>query len=277
LSGETLTTHTALQVNDLGLQVSYADGMAAMRGAVKRLEHTPDDDAGTLFLLEHQDTITLTRSGGETHLKKDRTAIEDDGICVIETDRGGDVTFHGTGQLVGYPVVRLGPGNGLRVNLLGYVHALEEALVGAVVALGVKGAHRKEGMTGVWIASDVNSDPSTWEADDAAAKLVAIGVGVGRGVTRHGFALNVTTDLDRFTDRITPCGLTGRPVTSLDRLLDVTPTFAHVKDVCAQHIADRLGLQLRAASPAAASAGPSSPTPFLASSDEAQAHGVLHG
>ncbi|MCP4499874.1 MAG: lipoyl(octanoyl) transferase LipB [Deltaproteobacteria bacterium] len=243
-SPSSLTQHQALRAVSVGMNMPYETGMERMRDEVKALQDNPDETVGTLLLLEHRDTITLTRSSGDTHLRKSREAIQEDGIDVVETDRGGDVTYHGIDQLVGYPVVRLGPGSGLRVDLIGYVRALEEALLNACKKLGVKGVHRKEGMTGVWVASDVNAAPASFDRDEKAAKLVAIGVGVGKGVTRHGFALNVATDLERFTDRIVPCGLAGRPVTSLERLLDVTPSFSDVARICAECVAEQLSLPL---------------------------------
>ncbi len=233
--------------------MAYADGMETMRGIMEALTKNPSAEAGHLLLLEHEDTVTVTRSGGTEHVRATKDELSRDGIALIETDRGGDVTFHGAGQLVGYPVLRLGPGAGLRVDLLGYLRRLEEAMCATVSAFGVPGVHRKDGMTGVWVASDPTQPAPTWPDDDKARKIVAIGVGVGRGITRHGFALNVTTDLERFTSRITPCGLVGRPVTSLERELAPfgrpAPTMDAVKNVAAQKVADAMGLTLLAPSP----------------------------
>lgn len=204
----------------LGTGVSYAAGMAAMREAMARV----DEDGPVLLLLEHAPVVTVTRAGGTAHLTSSPEALAEDGIALEETDRGGDVTFHGPGQLVGYPVVRLARDN-LRARLVEYVRALEQGLIDAAAALGVRGARREEGATGVWVGEG-----------PGAAKLVAIGVGVGRGVTRHGFAFNVTTDLERFTRHIVPCGLVGRPVTSLQRLLPTTPPDEQVRAVVAEHV-----------------------------------------
>ncbi len=184
-----------------------------MREAMARV----DVDGPTLLCLEHAPTLTTTRHAGQTHLLLPPTDIAARGIEVFETDRGGDVTFHGTGQLVGYPILRLGPAQ-TNLDLVGYVRHVECAILDALALLGVKGLHRKEGMTGVWVSSLSETDRERWAADAMAEKLVAIGVGVKGGVTRHGFALNLSTELERYTACSVPCGLKGRGVTSWERL-----------------------------------------------------------
>lgn len=219
-----LTRHTQLQTRWLGKAVGYADGMSAMREEMAQLQVVSggglsDTPTGQLLLLEHEDTVTITRQGGQAHLRVSPEELQNAGISLVETDRGGDVTFHGPGQLVGYPVLALNQeGTTGRANLTGYLRALESGLLAACVALGIRGAHLKEGMTGIWICSDSGMPPEEARHDDLAEKLIAIGVGVRQGITRHGFALNVTTNLERFTDRIVPCGLQGRGVTSLKKL-----------------------------------------------------------
>ncbi len=217
-----------MRVVDLGRDVPYAHGMNAMRAAMERV----DDDGPVLLLQEHTPVITTTRSGGTAfvHTPADKLAAE--GIDVVETDRGGDVTFHGPGQLVGYPVLRLcAPGT--HGDLIGYLRALEQALIDACAGLGVAGPHRVDGLTGVWCDGPVVDDETLGcnfrQITREEHKLVAIGVGVGRGVTRHGFALNVNTDLERYTRHITACGLIGRGVTSLERVLGRTPAMDDVK------------------------------------------------
>lgn len=208
----------SLVVTHLGKGLPYAEGMRVMRERIAALE--ADAGApGELLLLEHAPTITVTRSGGTAHVLVSPEDLADDGIELFETDRGGDVTFHGPGQLVGYPVVRLSRASDGRADLVGYLRALEGGLVAACRALGVPGAHRREGMTGVWVTHDTSAPIESWPDDRSAEKLVAIGVGVKHGVTRHGFALNVDIALERFTSRIVPCGLHGRGVTSLAREL----------------------------------------------------------
>ena len=233
-----------MQVQWLGPLVTYADGMARMREAMARV-----DEAGpVLLLMSHTPTITITRRGGTGAFLAPRELIERDGIEVIETDRGGDVTFHGPGQLVGYPVLRLGPSS-LGSNVVGYVRALEQGLVDACRALGVVDAHQKSSrdadgnhLTGVWCKAPVveAASCSFVLTEHQDAKVCAIGVGLSGGVTRHGFALNVTTDIERFTRHITPCGLTGRTATSLERALPRPPSFERTRDVVSDHVVSAL-------------------------------------
>lgn len=220
----------SIRVVDLGSDVPYEEGMRVMREHMARV----DVDGPALLLLEHAPVITTTRSGGTAFVTASPAHLARDGIALIETDRGGDVTFHGPGQLVGYPVLRLSaPGE--RADLVGYVRVLEDAMVRACVRLGVADAHRVEGRTGVWCDAP-SIDAEALDCERAwmprqKCKLTAIGVGVGQGVTRHGFALNVTTPLERYTRHIVPCGLIGRGVTSLERVLVRVPSMDEVKRV----------------------------------------------
>ena len=163
--------------------------------------------AERLLLVEHPPVITFGRRPGvERNVVALPEVLESRGVEVVPSDRGGDVTFHGPGQLVAYPIVRL---NDHRLSVGGYVRALERAVINAVARLGVA-ARKDDCAVGVW-----TEDPA---GSGTLAKLCAIGVRVRRGVTLHGLALNVTTDLSYF-DLIIPCGLVGRPVTSLQKLL----------------------------------------------------------
>ncbi len=154
----------------------------------------------TLLLLEHPHVITVGSAGGRDHILLPPGELAARGIEVHEAGRGGDVTYHGPGQLVGYPILDLKPD---RRDLHEYLRSLERVLVGALRALGVEG-ERDQGATGVWARG---------------AKVAAIGIRVSSGwITSHGFAVNANTDLSGF-DAIVPCGLRGRPVTSLTRLL----------------------------------------------------------
>jgi len=154
----------------------------------------------TLLLLEHPAVITLGRNASERNIVASREFLEKQGVELFETDRGGDVTFHGPGQLVGYPIFNL-RGFEPRVGAVEFVRRIEEALIRTCGDLGVV-TSRIPGLTGVWTE---NSPP---------AKIAAIGVHISRGVTSHGFALNVSTDLESFK-LIVPCGLADKPVTSL--------------------------------------------------------------
>ena len=154
----------------------------------------------TLLLLEHPPVITLGRNAGAANIVASREFLAGKGIEVVETNRGGDVTFHGPGQLVGYPIFDLRAFTP-RLGAVDFVRKVEEALIRSCGELGVF-TERIAGLTGVWTQ------------DSPAAKIAAIGVHISRAVTSHGFALNVSTDLDYFK-LIVPCGITDKPVTSL--------------------------------------------------------------
>ncbi|MBA2495933.1 MAG: lipoyl(octanoyl) transferase LipB, partial [Acidimicrobiia bacterium] len=184
---------TALRVRWLG-RVHYADARA-LQGALH--QRSVDDH---LLLLEHPHTYTLGVRGDLGHVL---VAPAEVGAELVRADRGGDVTYHGPGQLVGYPILSLPTTAGV-ADTPAYVHALEDLLVAAVADLGVGGCGRLDGYPGVWV------DP----AGDRPRKIAAIGVRQTRGRTMHGFALNVDPDLT-FFDHIVPCGIADKAVTSL--------------------------------------------------------------
>ena len=159
----------------------------------------------TLLLLEHPPVITLGRNAGMANIVASRDFLTSQGIELHETDRGGDVTFHGPGQLVGYPIFDLRAFTP-RVGAVDFVRKIEEALIRTCGDLGVV-TGRVSGLTGVW----TEGEPQ--------AKIAAIGVHISRAVTSHGFALNVTTNLDYF-NLIVPCGIADKPVTSLAREME---------------------------------------------------------
>lgn len=166
-------------------------------GAVEglRSEITPEQ----LLLLEHPHVFTLGRGADSSNILAGAEQLQTNSVEVHETGRGGDVTYHGPGQLVGYPVINLKPD---RCDVHRYVRDLEEVLIRTIADFGVIGT-RIEGLTGVWVGNE---------------KIAAIGVRIARWITSHGFALNVNTDLDYFK-MIVPCGITDKGVTSLSRLL----------------------------------------------------------
>jgi lipoyl(octanoyl) transferase len=193
---------TSLDVRRLG-RIGYEDGLALQQQLVE------DRRAGrigdVLLLLEHPPVITLgvkTRRG-PSHIVATPEALATAGVTVHETGRGGDVTYHGPGQLVGYPIFNLEPD---RCDVHRYVRDLEEVLMIAAAALGVS-SRRVKGLTGVWVGPEGHED-----------KLAAIGVRISRWITSHGFALNVSTDLDHFK-LIVPCGIVDHGVTSLEDVL----------------------------------------------------------
>src|SRR6266851_4722759 len=161
----------------------------------------------TLLLLEHPPVITLGRNAGAQNVVAPREFLAAKGIELVEADRGGDVTFHGPGQLVGYPIFDLRAFEP-RIGAVDFVRKMEEALIRTCGDLGVPTQH-VPGLTGVWTQQE------------HTAKIAAIGVHISRAVTSHGFALNVSTNLDYFK-MIVPCGISDKPVTSLEREMEQT-------------------------------------------------------
>jgi len=210
-------TTRQLDVRRLG-RIAYGDALALQRSLVedRRAGRIPD----TLLLVEHPHVLTLgvRGDGGRSHILASPDTLAARGVEVYETGRGGDITYHGTGQIVGYPILDLKPD---RCDVHRYVRDLEEVLIRAAADYGIQ-AQRVEGLTGVWVGRE---------------KLAAIGVRIARWITSHGFAFNVTTDLEYF-NLIVPCGITDRGVTSLARLLGRTVELADVQDRILDHFAN---------------------------------------
>lgn len=221
----------ALEVIDLG-RMPYGPAWAAQRshhetvlGWRAEVDGGGRRPVGRLLIVEHDPVITISRRPGvAAHLVATPELLSRHGIEVHETDRGGDITYHGPGQVVLYPIVDLKRA-GIRV--VEYVRLLEQAVIGALAGYGVVG-ERDDEATGVWVGGG---------EDGAPAKVCAIGVRVRKWVTLHGLAVNVRTDLSHF-ETIVPCGLAGRPVTSLEKLLgDECPAFGAV----AERVSARIG------------------------------------
>ncbi len=185
-----------------------------------------DGGAERLLLLEHDPVYTIGRRGTTDHLLVGPEVLRADGASVYRVDRGGDVTYHGPGQLVGYPITAFAEG----ADLVAYVRAIEEALRNVLRSYGVP-SRTEHGKTGVWV--DLQ--------DGRPAKIAAIGVRISRGVTTHGFALNVSTELAAF-ERVLPCGF-QHDVASL-QLLGVSAAVSKVGERCARALAARLGRDL---------------------------------
>jgi lipoic acid synthetase len=215
-----VTPNGTLRVRWLG-RVPYREAEALQRA----LHGRSDDDY--LLLLEHPHVYTLGSRARTEHLLFADAA--DVGAELVVADRGGDVTYHGPGQLVGYPIVSLAEWRAGQRDVVAYVRALEQVLIDALADLGVT-AGRSEGYTGVWV-----------DTPRGLEKIAAIGVRVANGRTRHGFALNVDPDLTMF-DHIVPCGIADRGVTSLGALLGHDcPTMQQVADTVAAHLVEHFG------------------------------------
>ena len=202
-----------LLVADLGL-MSFATALEVQRSAA-RARITGELDQDLLILVEHPPVVTLGRSSKAHHLLASPELLASRGVELFEVERGGDVTFHGPGQLVGYPIVDL---KRHKQDLHWYLRQVEEALIRALAPLGVV-ADRRAGLTGVWTKG---------------RKLASIGVHARDWVTWHGFALNVTTDLSYF-DLMVPCGIADVQMTSVQRELASTHPAAHALDA---HVRD---------------------------------------
>lgn len=211
-------------VRDLG-RIPYAEAFALQQQLVHERKHGQISDQ--LLFVEHPHVVTMGRNGRSENLLASPELLERAGIELHSTDRGGDVTYHGPGQLVGYPIFDL---REWKRDVVAYVRALEDVLIGALAEFGVKSG-RVAGATGVWVGDG-----------DCAAKVAAIGVHISRWVTSHGFALNVETDLSYFR-YIVPCGLM-KPVTSL-RELGCNASRQQVLDVLARGFGKTFGRTLR--------------------------------
>lgn len=222
--GPELAHGARLRVDWLG-RVPYRDALALQDDAIAAVR---DGAADRLLLLEHPPVITLGRSSSREHLLESEAALRARGISVESVSRGGDVTYHGPGQLVGYLISNLrkrGP-----VDVHRFVRDLEAALIDAVARLGVE-ATTVDGRTGVFVASTVG--PPT-------QKLASIGVGVRHWVTYHGFALNVDLDLRAFA-AIVPCGLADVEMTSLAEWVPTSDLASRTREAVAQGFRERFG------------------------------------
>ena len=213
---------------DLGL-IGYAEAYALQKRVVAARKADAIEDA--LLLCEHPPVITLGRSGKRENLLASEHVLRQKGVEFQPSDRGGDITYHGPGQIVGYPILNLGA---IRRDVLWYVRMLEEAMIRATAEFGIT-AERVAGKTGIWV-----------RAGSTEEKLAAIGVRISRWVTSHGFAYNVSTDLRNF-DLIVPCGIADRKATSLEKLLGRSVKEREVAPWIAKHLGELLGLEMKEA------------------------------
>lgn len=184
-----------------------------------------------LFFCHHPHVYTLGKSGSTDNLLWDTKKLEEKGVEFVHTNRGGDITYHGPGQIVGYPVIDL---ENYFTDLNRYLRTLEEVIIKTLSDFGIE-ADRSEGLTGVWLDTD---------KPDKARKICAMGVKCSRWVTMHGFALNVTTNLDYFSG-IVPCGIQDKAVTSIEKELDNPPGMDEVKSRLLKHFGELFESQIR--------------------------------
>ena len=197
-------------------RVGYREALAMQEGAVGSLKSSEGNEQ--LLLLEHPHVLTLGRGADSANILARADQLESLSIEVHETGRGGDVTYHGPGQLVGYPIINLKPD---RCDVHRYVRDIEEVMIRSIAELGITG-ERISGLTGVWVGDE---------------KVGAIGVRIARWITSHGFALNVNTDLEYF-QMIVPCGITDKGVTSLSSLLGRRLDMKDVAQIVARRFAE---------------------------------------
>jgi lipoyl(octanoyl) transferase len=205
---------------DIG-RAPYEPTVRLQQRLLEEVKAAEDERAYLIFVEHDPPVITLGRGTRGDHVRASRERLAREGIEICETARGGDVTYHGPGQIVGYPILRLDL-HGRDVHR--YMRDLEEVLIRTLARFGVEGG-RAEGQTGVWVGNE---------------KIAAIGVAVRRWVTWHGFALNVATNLAHF-GLIVPCGITDKGVTSLARLLGRPVGVAEVKPALVEYMAEVFG------------------------------------
>ena len=231
MSAEPAPSNDELRASWLGT-VGYGAALELQRSVLARRKS--DEISDSLLLLEHPHVVTLGRRADDSHLVTDRDKLIAADVEIFETDRGGEATYHGPGQLVGYPIIDV------RVAKLGpvtYVRMLEKSIIATLGEYGID-AHLIDGETGVWVdgVPDEKRDP---QRNPQGKKIAAIGVRISGGVTMHGFALNVSTDLSYFL-HIIPCGMPDLPFTSIEL---ESGTSVSVSD-CATLIAGKLATNL---------------------------------
>ncbi len=221
---EAVATRCATRARWLG-RVGYAETWALQREAA---EEVKSGGLETLFLLEHDPVFTLGRNASRNDVLLPPERCRELSIAVVESDRGGKVTYHGPGQLVGYPVLNLSPD---RRDVKRYVTDLEEVLIRALAGFGIRAvrSEHRERVSSLWVGND---------------KIAAIGVHIARWVTTHGFAVNVTNEPLANFEGIVPCGITDGGVTTMERVLRRAPAMADVADAVTVAFADVFGREI---------------------------------
>ncbi len=224
----------ALQLGTLG----YPTALRLQQSLVELRKQGAVGDV--LLLLEHNPVITLGRNAKRQNVLASDARLREAGVEAFECDRGGDVTYHGPGQLVGYPIFDL-RGFQPAIGAVEFVRRLEEVLIRTCADFGIV-AERVAGMTGVW-TTDSTQRRGDAENTREQSKIAAIGVHISRGVTSHGFALNVNTDLSYF-DLIVPCGLAAKPVTSMAKQLGQAVAMDEAAQAAARHFGSVFGREV---------------------------------
>lgn len=229
-----------IEYNDLGVkdyketwdyQTEIFEKLVSFKKSLNEVAIKHDQrPAGTLIFVEHPHVYTLGRSGSENNLLVDHIQLKAKDASFYRTDRGGDITYHGPGQIVGYPIFDL---DAISIGLKEYIYKLEEAIILTVAEYGLK-ASRLDGGTGVWLDPGVKG---------RARKICAIGVRASRYVTMHGFAFNVNTHLEYF-NFINPCGFTDKGVTSLEKELGSSQDFEKAKGIVKSKLVEIFDLDI---------------------------------
>lgn len=203
-------------------QEEIFNALLAAKSARKESSVKPDSLNNHLLFVEHPHVYTLGKSGSESNMLLDYIQLQAKDATFYKIDRGGDITYHGPGQIVGYPIFDL---ESFGLKLKEYIYRLEEAIILSLAEYGLKG-ERLDGATGVWLDKNI---------EGKARKICAIGVRASRYVTMHGFAFNVNTRLEYF-DYINPCGFTDKGVTSIEKELGVSQDFDRAKGIVRKNL-----------------------------------------
>ena len=213
------------------LQRSLFDALIEKKSELRSGVATESDESiGTILLVEHPAVYTLGKNGKESNLLLGEEYLRSIGADFYRIDRGGDVTFHGEGQIVGYPIIDI---ERVGIGLRDYINALEQSVIDTIAHYGIE-AGRLAGASGVWLGSVEERN---------LRKICAIGVRASRFITMHGFALNVTTDL-RYFNHINPCGFTDKGVTSMERELGSAPDMEEVKTLVINNLSKNLNVKI---------------------------------
>lgn len=223
-------------------RIGYLEALELQRSLFDRRK--ADISPDTLLLLEHDPVYTLGRRAERSDILANDAALASIGASIEETDRGGEVTYHGPGQLVMYPVISI---RAAELGPVTYVRILEQVVIDTLRQYGIKG-HRVVGKTGVWVGGEPGAKPPEGH-NPAGRKIAAMGVRVSGGVAMHGLALNVTTDLSHFS-MIVPCGMPELPVTSIEQETDTAPSVEDISKTAAELLGELLQRRIVLVSPA---------------------------